>query len=111
MGNSAQTGSELDSGHSSVRRRPTLRRAPVSILFIHRSLADVKSCLQEVKRSKLRVRAHIVQCPEQFTARLSAQCYDLILAEFPISAHWANEVIGFLNREDSYIPLIFITRT
>jgi diguanylate cyclase (GGDEF)-like protein/PAS domain S-box-containing protein len=84
------------------------RRLPLRILFVHRDVADVELCVQELRRANLRVTADVVLTPEQFAARVKAKYYDVVLAEYP-SPNWQgpHELEGLSLRE-SQIPCIFL---
>jgi diguanylate cyclase (GGDEF)-like protein/PAS domain S-box-containing protein len=56
------------------------------------------------------VSAEIVVTPEEFSDRLGAHAYDLIVAEYP-SPHWQEtQALELLNRSKRQIPLIFVGR-
>jgi diguanylate cyclase (GGDEF)-like protein/PAS domain S-box-containing protein len=80
------------------------------ILFVHSHAAEVKRCLQELDRVHFTVSAEIVGTPEEFSKRLAAHAYDLVVAEYP-SPHWQEtQALELLNRSKRQIPLIFVGR-
>ena len=87
------------------------RRLPLRILFIHRDVADVEHCVQELRRAHFRLTTDVVLTPEQFAARLKARFYDIVLAEYPSSNWQGRRELEMLRLRDRRIPCIFLTRT
>jgi diguanylate cyclase (GGDEF)-like protein/PAS domain S-box-containing protein len=84
------------------------RQNLVRILFVHRSVADVERCLYELNRVRFTVSADVVVTPEQFAARVHAQPFDLIVAEYP-STNWeGTQVLDLLGKMKKDIPLLFL---
>src|SRR5271156_3918036 len=87
------------------------RRLPLRILFVHRDVADVELCVQELRRANFRVTADVVPKPEQFAARLKARLYDVVLAEYP-SPNWqGRHELEMLRLRERQIPCIFLIDT
>jgi diguanylate cyclase (GGDEF)-like protein/PAS domain S-box-containing protein len=87
------------------------RRPPLRILFVHKDVAGVNHCVQELRRARFKVAAAVVRTPEQFAARLKAKLYDVVLAEYP-SANWQGpHELEMLRLGERQIPCIFLTRT
>jgi diguanylate cyclase (GGDEF)-like protein/PAS domain S-box-containing protein len=80
----------------------------VRILFIHRYLADVERCLHELKRLRYTVSSDVVLTPVQFTARLHAEAYDTIIAEYPSSNWQETQALDILHNLKKDIPLVFL---
>ncbi len=86
------------------------RHPPLHVLFIHSHAAEVKRCLQELDKVHFTVSAEIVVTPEEFSDRLAAHAYDLVVAEYP-SPHWQEtQALELLNRSKKQIPVIFVGR-
>jgi diguanylate cyclase (GGDEF)-like protein/PAS domain S-box-containing protein len=91
-----------------ARSATTLRRPLLRILFIHSDAADVARCLQELMNVQFKVRAEVVQTPEQFAERLGLRCFDVVLAEYP-TPHWnGKQALEFQHGKNKH-PLIFLT--
>src|ERR1700682_361141 len=74
------------------------RHPPLHILFVHSHAAEVRRCLQELDKVHFTVSAEIVATPEEFSERLGAHAYDLVVAEDP-RPHWQEKAaLGRLNR-------------
>jgi diguanylate cyclase (GGDEF)-like protein/PAS domain S-box-containing protein len=87
---------------------PGRRQNLVRILFVHRSLADVERCLDELRRVRFTVSSDVVVTPEQFAERLRSQLFDLVVTEYP-SPNWQEtQVLDLLGRMKKDIPLIFL---
>jgi hypothetical protein len=53
--------------------RPKSRRHLLRIFFVHRCVADVESCLYELRRVGLVVTSGLVVMPDQFAERLQSR--------------------------------------
>src|ERR1700730_7854369 len=87
---------------------PERRQNLVRILFINRYLADVERCLHELKRLRYTVSSDVVLTPGQFTARLHAEAYDTIIAEYPSSNWQETQALDILHNLKKDIPLVFL---
>jgi diguanylate cyclase (GGDEF)-like protein/PAS domain S-box-containing protein len=106
---SSKSGPNLDQ-----RKRASARDAPdrtqnlLRILFVHRSVADVERCLNELKRVRFSVSSDVVVTPEQFAERFRSQLFDLIVAEYPSPDWREKQVLDLLRQMRKDIPLIFL---
>jgi diguanylate cyclase (GGDEF)-like protein/PAS domain S-box-containing protein len=90
---------------------PASRRLPLRILFVHRDVAEVEHCVQELKRAHCNVTADVVLTPEQYAERLKAKYYDVVLAEY-LSPHWqGRHELELLRLRARQIPCIFLIDT
>ncbi len=88
---------------------PKSRLHLLRILFVHRCVADVESCLYELKRVGFVVTSDLVVMPDQFAERLRSQSFDLVLAEYP-SSNWPETlVLDSLQQLRNEVPLIYLT--
>jgi len=78
------------------------------ILFFHSHLADVKRCLNVLDKLHFTVSSDIVVTPEEFTERLDAQCYDLVVAEQATPDLRETQTLELLGSSKRQIPLIFV---
>jgi len=86
------------------------RHPPLHILFAHSHAAEVQRCLQELDKVHFTVSAEIVVTPEEFSERLAAHTYDLVVAEYP-SPNWQEtQALELLHRSKKQVPLIFVGR-
>ena len=87
------------------------RRLPLRILFVHRDVADVEQCVQELKKAHFKVSADVVLTPDQFATRLKAKYFDVVLAEYP-SPNWqGRRELEMLRLRERRIPCIFLIDT
>jgi len=71
-------------------------------------LPDVDLWLRELKRAQFAVSADVVQTPEEFTTRLRAQQYDVVLASGGMP-HWSGlQILEVLRLLDGDLPFIFL---
>jgi diguanylate cyclase (GGDEF)-like protein/PAS domain S-box-containing protein len=97
-------------GQSPTLAGPKSRRHHLRILFVHRCVADVESCLYELRRVGFVVTSDLVITPDQFAERLQSQSFDVVLAEYP-SSNWPETlVLDSLRQFREEIPLIYLTR-
>src|ERR1700685_482969 len=95
-------------GQSPALDGPKNRRHLLRILFVHRCVADVESCLYQLKRVGFAVTSELVVTPEQFAKQLQSQPFDLVLAEYP-SSNWPETlVLDSLKQFRDEIPLIYL---
>ena len=87
---------------------PESREHPLRILFVHRCVADVERCLNELKRVGFAVTSELVVTPDQFAEHLRLTSFDLVLAEYP-SSNWAGTLaLDSLQQIKREIPLIYL---
>lgn len=87
------------------------RHRCVRILFIQHAARDVERCLKDLEIVSFKVSADVVLTPKQFTSRLKAAPYDVVVAEYP-TANWKRtQALELLQRSGKPIPLIFITNS
>src|SRR2546429_5974770 len=87
------------------------RHPPLHILFVHSHLAEVQRCLQELNKMHFTVSAEIVGTPEEFSKRLGAHAYDLVVAEYPSPDWRETQALELLHLSNRQIPLIFVSST
>src|SRR6266566_644287 len=87
------------------------RHPPLHILFVHSHLAEVERCLQELNKMHFTVSAEIVGTPEEFSKRLGAHAYDLVVAEYPSPDWRETQALELLQLSKRQIPLIFVGGT
>jgi diguanylate cyclase (GGDEF)-like protein/PAS domain S-box-containing protein len=87
------------------------RRLALRVLFVHRDVADVQQCVQELKRAHFKVSADVVLTPDQFATCLKAKYFDVVLAEYP-SPNWqGRRELEMLRVQERQIPCIFLIPT
>src|ERR1700722_13003081 len=90
---------------------PSSRRPPLRILFFHPDAADVKRCVQELRKAQFKVSTDVAITPEQFARDLQTKHYDAVLAEYPSSLRDGPAALEILSLVDRRIPCIFLTKT
>src|ERR1700691_6630711 len=86
-------------------------RLPLRILFVHRDVADVEQCVQELKRAHFKVSADVVLTPDQFATRLKAKFFDVVLAEYPAPNWQGRRELEIVRMRESLIPCFFLIST
>src|SRR5205823_8602180 len=84
------------------------RHVPLHILFVHSNAAEIERCLQELNKVHFTVRAEVVVAPEEFSKRLGAHAYDLIVAELTSSDWRETQALELLHLSKAQIPIIFV---
>jgi diguanylate cyclase (GGDEF)-like protein/PAS domain S-box-containing protein len=105
MASTPQARLKRDALSGSESRPPSLH-----ILFVHSHAAEVARCLQELNKVHFTVSAEIVVTPEEFSERLGAHAYDLVVAEYPGPDGVEMQALELLDRAKMQIPLIFVGR-
>ena len=88
--------------------RPPLAR-PLRILMVDDVAEDAELNLRELTRAGLEVSSDVVARREEFSVRLSAHDYDLVLADFHLPDWNGYEVLEILRQQRRHIPLILVT--
>ena len=106
----------LQTGLKQYQRAPTTSRAihtrqQLRLLCVDRDSAEVELWLQELKRAQFAVCADLVQTREDFTERLRAQSYDVVLAEGSLSGWTAMDALELLRQHDKEIPFVPVVDT
>ena len=78
------------------------------ILFVHSNAAEIERCVQELNKVHFTVRAEVVVAPEEFSERLGAHAYDLIVAELTSSDWRETQALELLHLSKAQIPIIFV---
>lgn len=109
MSNLAQN--EFQSARKSLRaeNKPSHRRLPLRVLFVHRDADAIDSCLQELKKAQFTVSADFVLNLAQCTERLHSQSYDVVIAEYPSTSWKGSRALQLLHPTVQEIPLLFVT--
>ncbi len=79
------------------------------VLLVEDNPADVELELLSLKKNGFDVCADVVQTAEEFTARIRATSYDLILADYNLPQWRGTEALEILCRENQDVPLIVVT--
>src|SRR5256885_881278 len=98
-----------------IRRPPRSTLFPYttlfrSILFVHRSIADVERCLYELNRVRFTVSSDVVATLAQCAGRLHAQLFDLVVAEYPSTNWQETQLLDLMRQMKQDIPLIFLVK-
>jgi diguanylate cyclase (GGDEF)-like protein/PAS domain S-box-containing protein len=83
----------------------------MQILFVHRDLAAVDRCLQELNSVRFVVNSDVAQNAEELANRVASQRYDLIVAECPGTDRQGMQAMELLRQSKNGTPLIFVTDT
>ncbi len=89
-----------DSGKTSTRLR---------VLLVEDNPADVELALLTLRKDGFDVSGDVVQTAEEFTLRIQATSYNLILADYNLPQWRGTEALDILCRENLDVPLIVVT--
>jgi len=84
---------------------------PVRILYVEDSRADAELSLHILKKAGFEIRADIVETREEFTARLKANTYDVVISDQHLSTWTGIEVFEHSRALGLDIPVILVTGT
>ncbi len=83
----------------------------LNVLMVEHALPDAELSLQELKRAGFKVRADLVQTPEEFAERLRAHTYDIILADYRLPDWTGLDALAALRQLGKEIPFLLVTGT
>ncbi len=86
-------------------------KPPLRVLFVEDCQNDVDLCLRELRRSKIEIRADVVETQEKFIESVRTKSYDIILSDYRMPMWSGPEAFACLNREGQEIPFILVTGT
>jgi len=84
---------------------------PVRILYVEDSRADAELSLHILKKAGFEIRADIVETREEFTARLKANTYDVVISDQHLSTWTGIEAFEHSRALGLDIPVILVTGT
>ncbi len=79
------------------------------VLLVEDNQADVELVLLTLRRDGFDVSSDVAQTAEEFTSRIKAATYDLILADYNLPQWRGTEALDILCRENLDVPLIVVT--
>jgi signal transduction histidine kinase len=79
------------------------------ILLVEDNPADVELRLLTLRKGGFEVTSDVAQTAEEFTLRIRAASYDLILADYNLPQWKGTEALEILSRENLDVPLIVVT--
>ena len=82
---------------------------PLRILLVEDHPADAELCLVELRKSGFEVHADMVSTLEEFSARLDANAYDIILADYRLPNWTGMEALELAQQRGKEIPLLLVT--
>jgi signal transduction histidine kinase len=89
-----------DSGNAATKLR---------ILLVEDNPADVELLLLTLRKGGFEVTSDVAETAEEFTSRIQAVSYDLILADYNLPQWKGTEALEILSRENLDVPLIVVT--
>lgn len=79
------------------------------VLFVEDDAADFELCLREFGNSNLKIRAERVSTREEYFARLDAEAYDIIIADYTLPGWTGMDAFEILQQHTKDVPLILMT--
>lgn len=86
-------------------------RAPLRVLLVEHNPNDAALCLLELQRAGFDPRMDVVQNEQEFSARVRANHYDLVLADYRLPDWTGLDALLRLQELEKDIPLILVTGT
>jgi signal transduction histidine kinase len=106
-GNSLPCPADSGSGHSSDHAGKASTK--LRVMFVEDNPADVELELLTLRRDGFEVSSDVAQTAEEFTSRIRAASYDLILADYNLPQWRGTEALDILRQENLDVPLIVVT--
>jgi signal transduction histidine kinase len=94
---------------SAAAPAPAITNRGLRLLLVEDSPNDVELTLSELRRQGFSVTADVVQSAEEFTQRLEANVYDLVLADYNLPQWRGMEALELIRKRSLDIPLILVT--
>ncbi len=86
-------------------------RKPLRVLLVEDSQPEAELCLRELKKAGFKVCTDLVQTPEEFSERLRANTYDIVLADYRLPGWTGLEAMQLLRQLGQDIPFLLVTGT
>jgi two-component system, sensor histidine kinase and response regulator len=83
--------------------------AKLRLLLVEDNPADVELVLLALRKDGFDISSDVVQTAEEFTLRIQATAYDLILADYNLPQWSGMEALALLRRKNLDVPLIVVT--
>ncbi len=81
----------------------------IRVLVVEDSLPDAEVCLEELQRAGFELFADVVSTREEFTPRLDAGSYDVILADYRLVGWTAMDALAEVQQRGKDIPFLLVT--
>jgi two-component system, cell cycle sensor histidine kinase and response regulator CckA len=79
------------------------------VLIIENSRSDAELILQELRKAGFKFRADLVETPEEFSERLHAQNYDVVLSDYLLPQWTGMDALSQLQQMGKDIPFLLVT--
>ena len=109
MADLAQSQTRSDAKGVGTQNAHVHRHRPLYVLFVHRDLSAIGSCLRELKKGQFAVSSEFVLNPAQCAAQLRSRSYDVIVVEYPSSACPRAHELQLLRKTLRETPLVLLT--
>ena len=91
------------------RTDQALRKGPLQILYLEDDAGDLELCLNILTRSNLDFHSDQVCTLEDFAKKLSAQTYDLVLADYRMKGWTGMDALTLLREKNMDTPFILVS--
>ena len=81
------------------------------VLIIENSRSDAELILQELRKAGFKFRADLVETPEEFSEKLHAQSYDVVLSDYLLPQWTGMDALWQLQQMGKDIPFLLVTGT
>ena len=105
----AQSQTRLEVRGVRTQNTPLYRHRPLYVLFVHRDLTAIDSCLRELKKGQFAVSSEFVLNPTQCAEQLRSRSYDVIVVEYPSPACPRAHELQLLRKTLRETPLVLLT--
>jgi len=87
----------------------TLGKRPIEILYLEDNAADLELCLKGLARAELQFHCDPACTLEEFSEKLAAHTYDVILSDYKLSGGTGMDAFAFMHAQSIRVPFILIT--
>jgi PAS domain S-box-containing protein/diguanylate cyclase (GGDEF)-like protein len=82
---------------------------PWNVLLVEDSADDAELCLRALRKAQPEVRCDVVKTPEEFSDRLHANTYDVVLADYTLGMWTGVDALNIMRNKGQEIPFILVT--
>src|SRR5882762_5610354 len=82
---------------------------PWNVLLVEDSADDAELCLRALRKAQSEVRCDVVKTPEEFSDRLHANTYDIVLADYALGMWTGVDALNIMRNKGQEIPFILVT--
>src|SRR5438552_514792 len=81
------------------------------VLYVEDNPRDAKLCLKQLEQAGLKLKADVVNTPEEFAEKLRSEAYDIVLADFRMPGWSGMDALEVVRQYQEDMPFVLVTGT